>query len=561
MAKLKKKEKAPEITLGQQMAGYGVSLLATFYVFIMLVIYPLYFNNKYYDMGNAKYTFFQYVSATFLIIFLLIYIGWLIAYRNSFSFKDVFRKLSVTDWFVGFFCIFSYLSFLFSEYKDVALRGYDGWFMGLISQVMFVLIYFIISRFWKWSPTTLGLAVISAAVTYQLAVWQRFSIDPLKMYEDLGAEYIEKFISTLGQTTWFSSYAVLLFPLGVFYYWYDNKLWVRILAGLFTALGFGSLCTVNSDSAYVAYTLTLLVFFWFSFESNQAFQRFIEIVLIGLCTFRIIGIAQICFPERMIELISGTEEISFFVTQSNFMLICLILAIIIYFGYFVLCHHPADKKRGGQKKTERTYVFDIREFRFVRIWVAEAAAFVLAGTALLVVLSTEGLLPDAFSGLSHIGFFNFNDEWGNFRGFNWRMAVKAISSASVKDMLIGVGPDCFAMSMNKYCAEEVATFWQGMQLACAHNEFLNMLVTQGIFGVVTYIGIFVSFIIRGIKCGEKEKVIMPFVAAALAYMGHNFFCYQQCICTPTVFIMMGIGEMIIRTCNKEKDSAANEKSG
>lgn len=552
MAKLKKNKNVPEETAGQQLASYGVSILVSIYVFIMLVIYPLYYHNKYYDMGDAKYTFFQYVSVAFLVLFLLIYIGWLIAYRNSFSFISAIRKLSVTDWFVVLFCLFSFLSFLFSEYKDVALKGYNGWFMGLISQVMFVLIYFIVSRFWKWSPATLGLAVVTAAITYQIAVWQRFSIDPLNMYQDLAAEYIEKFISTLGQTTWFSSYAVLLFPLGVFYYWYDDKLWVRILAGIFTALGFGSLCTVNSDSAYVAYTLTLLVFFWFSFESNQAFLRFLEIVLIGLCSFRIIGIAQIYFPERMIELISGTEEISFFVTQSSFMQICLILAIIIYFGYFVLCYYSADKKGSGRKKSGRTFIFDIQKFRFVRIWVAGAAALVLAGTALLVTLSTKGLLPDAFSELSNIGFFKFNDEWGNFRGFNWRMAVKAISEASVKDMLIGVGPDCFAMSMDKYCAEEVAVFWQGMQLACAHNEFLNMLVTQGILGVVTYIGIFVSFIVRGIRCGEKEKVIIPFIAAALAYMGHNFFCYQQCICTPTVFIMMGIGEMVMRTCNKEK---------
>lgn len=551
MAKLKKKEKAPELTAGQQVTDYGVSVLAAIYVFIMLVIYPLYYHNKYFDMGDAKYTFFQYVSVFFLIVFLIIFIGWLFAYRNSFSFIAAFRRFSATDWFVGLFFIFSYLSYWFSEYKNVALIGFDGWFMGLLSQIMFVLIYFIVSRFWKWNPATLGLAVVSAAITYQLAVWQRFDIDPLNMYQDLSAVYIEKFISTLGQTTWFSSYAVLLFPLGVFYYWYDDKLWVRILAGLFTALGFGSLCTVNSDSAYVAYTLILVVFFWFSFESNQRFQRFIEIVLIGLCSFRIIGIAQIYFPERMIELISGTEEISFFVTQSNFMLICLVIAIVIYLGYIELCRRLADKKG---------YTFDIGKFRFVRIWVAAAAALVLTGTALLVVLATKGLLPGALSGLSNIGFFKFNDEWGNFRGFNWRMAVKAISSASVKDLLIGVGPDCFAMSMNKYCAEEVAVFWQGMQLACAHNEFLNMLVTQGILGVAAYIGIFVSFIIRGVKCGEKEKVIIPFVAAALAYMGHNFFCYQQCICTPTVFIMMGIGEMIIRTCNKEKDSAASEKS-
>ncbi|MDE6714004.1 MAG: hypothetical protein K2K20_09730, partial [Lachnospiraceae bacterium] len=98
-------------------------------------------------------------------------------------------------------------------------------------------------------------------------------------------------------------------------------------------------------------------------------------------------------------------------------------------------------------------------------------------------------------------------------------------------------------------------FWQGMKLVCAHNEFLNMLVTQGILGAMAYVGIFVSFIVRCTKNGKEIKAVVPFAAAALAYMGHNFFCYQQCICTPTVFLLMGIGELLMRreTQSKEKE--------
>lgn len=564
-----KKVKEPEKSVSQQIVDYGMSMLMLIYVFSMLVFYPLYYQNKYRDMGDAKYTFFRHASIVFLIFFLIFLASWIIVYRDKFVLSSIIRKFSVTDWFVAAFLVLSYFSYVFSEYRNPqpgdnssALMGYNGWYMGLLSQVMFVLIYFAVSRFWVWSEFTLFSAIVTSGVVYQLAVLQRFSIDPLGMYDGLGPEYIEKFLSTLGQTTWFSSYAILAFPLAVYYYWHDDRRWVRILTGIVVALGFGSLCTAHSDSGYVAYVLTLMVFFWFSLESNKKFARFLEILLIALGSFRIIGIMQICFPEKMIQLIAEDQKISFFITQSNFMLIVLLVVAVIYIVYRTICSSSwkgFQKREKGKKGRESDTVsakkkFEISRFLWLRKLMIIAAAVVLLGVVLMIVFTTKKMLPDALAGFYNVGFFNFNDVWGNCRGFNWRMSLQAISNASFKDMMIGVGPDCFAMSMDKYCAQEVAIFWQGMRLACAHNEFLNMLVTQGILGVTAYIGIFVSFIVRCTKSGKEIGAVVPFLAAALAYMGHNFFCYQQCICTPTVFLFMGIGELLMRKVRpKEND--------
>lgn len=563
-----KKKNQPEESVSQQIIDYGMSMLLLIYVFTMLVFYPLYYQNKYSDMGDAKYTFFRYTSITFLIFFLIFLASWILIYREKIKMSSMISSLSVTDWFVAVFLIFSYLSYFFSDYREPslpgdtssALMGYSGWYMGLLSQVMFVLIYFAVSRFWAWSEFTLFAAVATSGVVYQLAILQRFSIDPLEMYVGLAPEYIEKFLSTLGQTTWFSSYAVLVFPLAVYYYWHDDRKWVRILTGIVTALGFGSLCTAHSDSGYVAYVLILMVFFWFSLENNQKFARFLEILLIGLGSFRVIGIMQICFPEKLIELIAEDQKISFFITQSNLMLAALLVVAVFYGIYYKFCSPSWKevKKTGGGKNrndssNHKKPEFEISKFLWLRKLMIAGAVAVLLGVVLAIVFTTKKMLPDALDGFYNVGFFNFNDAWGNCRGFNWRMSLKAISNASFKDMMIGVGPDCFAMSMDKYCAQEVADFWRGMKLACAHNEFLNMMVTQGVLGVTAYLGIFISFIVRCIRNGKEIDAVVPFVAAALAYMGHNFFCYQQCICTPTVFLLMGIGELMMRKGTQSKE--------
>nr|MCR5525994.1 hypothetical protein [Lachnospiraceae bacterium] len=41
------------------------------------------------------------------------------------------------------------------------------------------------------------------------------------------------------------------------------------------------------------------------------------------------------------------------------------------------------------------------------------------------------------------------------------------------------------------------------------------------------------------------EVIAP-IMCIVAYMAHNFFCYQQIICTPVIFIIIGAGECLSR---------------
>nr|MCR4892716.1 hypothetical protein [Lachnospiraceae bacterium] len=57
-----------------------------------------------------------------------------------------------------------------------------------------------------------------------------------------------------------------------------------------------------------------------------------------------------------------------------------------------------------------------------------------------------------------------------------------------------------------------------------------------------FIGAIVRFAKKSRTCPE---VIGPLMCIA-SYMAHNFFCYQQIICTPMIFIIIGAGESIAR---------------
>ena len=528
---------------GMEILSYLMEMITAVYLFFMLCIYPLWYKNKYFDIGTAKYEFFSRISYCYIAIMitmLIINIAILLSERKlNAAVRDSDKNAicTSTDWFAAIYLLIAYVSYLFSMYTDTALHGYDGWFMGLLTQMIFILTYFFISRYWKWSPAMLLMGIFAAALVYFLAIIMRFGVDVLGMYKNVRVDDIEKFVSTWGQLTWYSSYAVLLLPIGIYYFCNDDVIWTRAFSGVFICLGSMSIVSVNSDSAYVALPLILLVFGWYAFESNKKFGRYLELCILILGSFLLLGVLKKVTGSFYVFAYDSVV-ISEFVSGNLLMWLILGVLVLIYTA-FRLYEYYVTKNRLKNN-------FDIKRFKPLRTVLVGLVIVGIWGVVLLIILTTNDKLPSSLEFLKNISFFNFDDYWGNVRGFNWKMAVKGFLSGDMKDRLIGVGPDCFVKAMDVYCKTDVARVWGGMNLACAHNEVLNMLVTVGILGTIAYYGCMISLFVRLGRIAKKEPFAIAIMAVIIAYIGHNFFCYQTCACTPYLFIFMGMGEMMLR---------------
>ena len=97
-----------------------------------------------------------------------------------------------------------------------------------------------------------------------------------------------------------------------------------------------------------------------------------------------------------------------------------------------------------------------------------------------------------------------------------------------------------------YYGEEAELLWGTKQLTNAHNEWMTMLINGGIFGAAAYLGVFMTSVGRLVRACRRDVLTAGIAAAVVSYMCYNFFCYQQVLCTPFVFICMGIGEYMLR---------------
>lgn len=497
------------------------------YVFLMLVVYPLYYQNKYYNIGNAKWNFFSILTFGAGIILITASFIHFIVLLHRHEFVKAFGKLqfSVTDRFVFLYFVCVLISTLLSPYKNLVIWGSQGWHMGMVAQICFVIIYYFVSRYWKWDKSAVILCLVTAFIVFLLAVLMRFRIDPLNMYKDLDEQYVVNFLSTIGQITWYSSYVVLLLPLGIFAFWfYDQKL-LRLLTGIFISVGFMTIVTQNSDSMFIAHGLLIFSLFWISLESNKKFERFLEVLFLCLASFKFMGICQQAFPQAAVPL----DPLSLFCSQSRLTWFLLILILILYFVF-----------RRLQQTIDISRVKSIRVLFLLLISTACLLAIVY------ICLNTAGRLPEKLKSNNHYLFFD--EYWGNNRGSSWMIAVNSWLKGNIFYKIWGCGPDGFSLYVKSFFGEELAQKWgRSIALTCAHNEWLNALVNLGLAGAASYMGIFISAVIRFFKKSSEHPVLNALAISVLCYMGHNFFCYQQVVCTPIVFILIGAGESVIRS--------------
>lgn len=98
--------------------------------------------------------------------------------------------------------------------------------------------------------------------------------------------------------------------------------------------------------------------------------------------------------------------------------------------------------------------------------------------------------------------------------------------------------------------DAINEFWHNQLVPNVHNEWFNAVINYGIIGGAAYLGIFLSsgksFLSHGIKRAEENPVLFGIGLASIGYIAHNILCYQQLIGTPTIFILIGLGEALRR---------------
>lgn len=485
-----------------------LGLLCKFYLVVLFAVLPLYMQDGYYLLGDGKYTLFRNCS-------ILCFGIWVVMEIGSFLYAIIKRSADrsrcawgIVDSFVLAYGVCALLSAVCSPF-GAAWLGYADWHMGAVSQILFVGIYFFVSRYFDYSRFGIYVAEGALFAVILMAFATRLGFDWLGVYQGFAeTDWVcSNMLSTVGNINWLCGYLSVALAFPISGYLYAKRKMKSVILYILSVMGLVLLVIQGSDSGPVLAVAAIGICLLAGIRKTELFTKGL-LLLTGMC----LGVFVMGKAITMLETWNFTPVESWIYSHMTWLgwLAVGVTAFILW----IVCRYMED--RGRQRVLRKA------------IKILMITVMLIVGTIAVFLVWTWG----------KGGFENF----GSGRGILWKLAWEGFLQADGIGKLIGAGPDCFAEYLILIGKTPIITqedHWANALFVNAHNEWLNHLVNLGILGVTAYGGIFIG-------AYRRYKGMMLAVLVLAMYGIHSLVSFQQVLNTPLFFGVLGICEATLR---------------
>lgn len=504
----------------KQKKGLIPSFVAQFGIIMLFTVYPLLMTNKYYNITSSKYVFFCFVSAISLMLCLII-----LTLKTDFSepkyvLSRLKHQITPSDIFILIFAVVSVISCLGSDYFLAALGGGQGRQMGLMMNLSLTFAYIFISKFYTIRIKDFYPMGIVFVIVCIFALVQFIGYDPFGLIATLTSVRRSTFLSTIGNINVYASYICIVAPLAMYLFCFETGKIKSIFWLIISCVGYLGLFTSNSDSGYIGIGVALILIFILSTGSNISFKRMWILILSFFIVAGLFKIISQIYANSMHCLTFLTEiATSTYVVTGGFFVSATVL-------YIMKQYNPSQSV--------------LRKIRVISV-----SAAVIGITAALSAFIYFSFINTEISLGSLEHYLRFNKNWGTGRGDIWTKAFKAYSELPLSKKLFGAGEDTFVLLLSDklgYSEIRVGRSYYDN----AHSEFIQHLLSIGIFGLISYLMLAFYAIKAAIKADSTiQKALLIPIVSFLVQSSVNIL---QPITSPFIFVLFALTQ-----CKTQQD--------
>lgn len=502
-------------------------------VFTLLILagLPIVYQDYYFNILVVKYYYYCAMvigMAVFTVIAAIVYIR-----RDRLCYEgEVLRtirrdsklsSLKATDWAMLAFALSAVISTLQSEYRYESFWGNEGRYCGLFLILLYTMCYFMVTRgldFKRWyADVFLGAGVIVCL----LGILHFFNLDPLGFKKNISPDDYSIFVSTLGNINTYTSYIALPAGISAVLFASEDNIKRRLWYYICMVLAFMALIMGVSDNAYLSFFALLGLLPLYLLKDRKGLNAYTAILATFFTVLVLIAGIENAFGDRVQE-ISGIFNL--FTRFSGLWVAALFLWML------TAALHIRNRKLEqlgrpmGMKK------------RYQYLWLG----LILCVTAIILfVLYDANVAGNGERYGSIANYVVLNDSWGTDRGYVWHLAIRIYNSFPMSHKLFGYGPDTFGViTVENYYNEMVSAYNQKYE--SVHNEYLQYLVTIGAVGLIAYLAFLGTSLVRIVRTGLKNPVVMAFAFAVICYCTQALVNISVPMAMPLMLllIMMGI---------------------
>ncbi|MCH5298971.1 MAG: O-antigen ligase family protein [Ruminococcus sp.] len=499
--------------------------LVNYYLVLMFTVFPLFFTHKYTNIRHDKLNLFLVLSCSLVVaeVIVLILTSKQRKKGKSLPREKWYNQLSLTDYAFGAMVLLYVLSTLLSDRPADSFTGAQGRNNGLFLLIVYFLIYIVISRLFKFKEYVFALFAAASMVVYILCILNFFGVDPLGMYVGYSEKVIADFTSTIGNKNIMSCFCCLSVPLFVMMYMDNANFLTRNLYLSASGLGFAAMLCADSESGFLGIVPTMAIILLYSVRVLYRLRRFFSAAAAMLFWSKVLWIFM---------LISGGSQKDLGTIQR--VLICdyrTLIALICVGIIAALLHYLCMIDAGARLPKAVFYAL-----------LGVYGAVVIVAVSMLVYytfIDTETKLGAVTR------YFRFDEKWGTHRGYMWIKSWEIFTTSDFKNILLGCGPDTFYNAFRPYFSELSERFGDSAT-NCAHNEFLNYLITTGVLGLGAYLTVFGSAIVNVFRKAEKNALAFMFIIPVVCYLIQSTVNLATPITTPLLFVFLALSQAALR---------------
>lgn len=533
-------------------SGRLMTGITSAFLLYMLVIYPLALHDHYFDITYTKYTVFKVGVILFAVIWAM---GLVIVLTgiNAGGMKGrhaggnvkvgTMDKLKAvicdgvygTDICMVLFFISGVMSFIMAEDKKNAFTGAQGRYCGLAFMILIFIMYIIVSARVSnmekmWSLISMVFVLVSS-VTFIIAILQNIGFDPFKLLDGINRKQRNIYVSTFGNIDIFGSFICIALPLFMGLYVTEKSNIKRIVYGIGVFAGFMAFIPANADVVFAGVGAAIIAVL-FATVYMERVDRLFELVMLGSGGY--LGMVLL----RKLVGTNGAKITGFNRLSEHPALLVIIFAVALFIRVIIQVYINENKDEIYINKNKSEVYINKQKDR--------------TGIKLIIVLAVvliSGIAVIIYGIKNNLAMFDFNDKWGSYRGYIWRRVTGLYGELPFVQKIFGHGNESIRSLMDDRFYDEMLQV-TGTVYDNAHNEYLQYLVTQGLFGMLSYGGVVVTAVIAGVKKIKKSPYILGLLLAVVSYGVQAIFNVNQCITTPYMFIMTA---MLIGMCRRASE--------
>lgn len=526
-ASVKKKNDRAEKQIAAGITSW-IGKLVSFYVILMMAVFPLFITDKYYNCLKDKYYFFFYATAALAAAVLFLYLaGAVMGAFKAVSIRKVFGKIGTTDKFMLLFLAAALVSTVFSEWRFESFWGNMGRLQGLFFYILITVSYFIVTRAYSFQKKHIWIFLSAGIVISLWGIADYLGIDPLGWREDAGDYWgMLIFTSTIGNVNTFTAAAALFFGVSAYLSVSLERPWFAWISVFVTAM---AMITGQSDNAVLAMAAVMAVLPFMAFGNRKGFIRYFVLVSVLSCAFAVTGLLTLGWSaSEVLPVYSWGILLKLSNEHTD---LCIAAAAVSALTALVCaCIWKKDPKK------------HIRGL--ITVWGC-LCALALCAVVFVIIDANSGRHEEFWK--PYAGILVFNDSWGNNRGFAWRNTFEFFRNFDVFKKLFGSGPETYPIYMAENCYYEMIERSNTI-FDSPHSEPVQILFTTGIVGLIAYYGVFVSALMKALK---KNRWARACAIAVISYICASVINISVPITTPLFFLLM---ELSITIGDKDEET-------